>query len=185
MPHGKPNILVIWGDDIGISNLSCYSDGTHGLPHPQHRPDCRRRLSGSRTTTGSTVRTAGRAVIHLRVRIRVRTGLTRWGLPGRRGIGLRAEDPTIAYCCSRRTVMPQDSSERTTWATGTSITDDARLRRVLRQPLPPERRGRARTRGLPPAGGLPEFPPELRPPGACCTPGPTLTAPNASRTRDH
>ena len=22
---GKPNILVIWGDDIGISNLSCYS----------------------------------------------------------------------------------------------------------------------------------------------------------------
>ena len=25
MPEGKPNILVIWGDDIGISNLSCYS----------------------------------------------------------------------------------------------------------------------------------------------------------------
>jgi arylsulfatase A-like enzyme len=24
----KPNILVIWGDDIGISNLSCYSHGT-------------------------------------------------------------------------------------------------------------------------------------------------------------
>jgi arylsulfatase A-like enzyme len=23
----KPNILVIWGDDIGITNLSCYSDG--------------------------------------------------------------------------------------------------------------------------------------------------------------
>ena len=30
MPHGKPNILVIWGDDIGISNLSCYSDGLMG-----------------------------------------------------------------------------------------------------------------------------------------------------------
>jgi len=28
MPNGKPNILVIWGDDIGQSNLSCY---THGL----------------------------------------------------------------------------------------------------------------------------------------------------------
>jgi len=26
----KPNILVIWGDDIGISNLSCYSDGLMG-----------------------------------------------------------------------------------------------------------------------------------------------------------
>ena len=24
---GRPNILVIWGDDIDISNLSCYSDG--------------------------------------------------------------------------------------------------------------------------------------------------------------
>jgi arylsulfatase A-like enzyme len=24
---GRPNILVIWGDDIGISNLSCYNDG--------------------------------------------------------------------------------------------------------------------------------------------------------------
>ena len=27
---GKPNILVIWGDDIGISNLSCYSHGLMG-----------------------------------------------------------------------------------------------------------------------------------------------------------
>jgi arylsulfatase A-like enzyme len=24
---GRPNIVVIWGDDIGISNLSCDSDG--------------------------------------------------------------------------------------------------------------------------------------------------------------
>ena len=24
---GSPNLLVIWGDDIGISNLSCYSHG--------------------------------------------------------------------------------------------------------------------------------------------------------------
>jgi arylsulfatase A-like enzyme len=34
MPNGKPNILVIWGDDIGISNLSCYSDGVT----PRHAP---------------------------------------------------------------------------------------------------------------------------------------------------
>ena len=26
----RPNILVIWGDDIGITNLSCYSDGLMG-----------------------------------------------------------------------------------------------------------------------------------------------------------
>lgn len=34
MPNGKPNILVIWGDDIGISNLSCYSDGVMGYRTP-------------------------------------------------------------------------------------------------------------------------------------------------------
>jgi arylsulfatase A-like enzyme len=26
----KPNIVVIWGDDIGITNLSAYSDGLMG-----------------------------------------------------------------------------------------------------------------------------------------------------------
>jgi arylsulfatase len=26
----KPNILIIWGDDVGITNLSCYSDGLMG-----------------------------------------------------------------------------------------------------------------------------------------------------------
>ena len=25
MPQDRPNILVIWGDDIGITNLSCYT----------------------------------------------------------------------------------------------------------------------------------------------------------------
>ncbi|MDT5006869.1 MAG: hypothetical protein QOJ24_4045, partial [Mycobacterium sp.] len=30
MPDSQPNILVIWGDDIGISNLSCYSRGLMG-----------------------------------------------------------------------------------------------------------------------------------------------------------
>ena len=32
--NGKPNILVIWGDDIGITNLSCYSDGLMGYRTP-------------------------------------------------------------------------------------------------------------------------------------------------------
>jgi arylsulfatase len=40
MPNGKPNILVIWGDDIGISNLSAYSDGLMGY-RTQHRQDRR------------------------------------------------------------------------------------------------------------------------------------------------
>ena len=32
--NDRPNILVIWGDDIGISNLSCYSDGLMGYRTP-------------------------------------------------------------------------------------------------------------------------------------------------------
>jgi arylsulfatase A-like enzyme len=31
---GKPNIVVIWGDDIAITNLSCYSDGMMGYRTP-------------------------------------------------------------------------------------------------------------------------------------------------------
>jgi arylsulfatase A-like enzyme len=30
----QPNILVIWGDDIGITNLSCYSHGLMGYQTP-------------------------------------------------------------------------------------------------------------------------------------------------------
>src|SRR5690242_10146004 len=31
---GKPNILVIWGDDIGIANISAYSNGLMGYETP-------------------------------------------------------------------------------------------------------------------------------------------------------
>ena len=34
MAQDKPHILVIWGDDIGITNLSCYSDGLMGYRTP-------------------------------------------------------------------------------------------------------------------------------------------------------
>jgi arylsulfatase len=34
----QPNILIIWGDDIGWFNVSAYNLGCDGLPHSQHRP---------------------------------------------------------------------------------------------------------------------------------------------------
>jgi arylsulfatase len=34
MPNGKPNILIVFGDDIGVTNLSCYSDGIMGYETP-------------------------------------------------------------------------------------------------------------------------------------------------------
>ena len=35
----RPNILVIWGDDIGWYNISAYNLGVMGYRTPEHRPD--------------------------------------------------------------------------------------------------------------------------------------------------
>ena len=93
MPDGKPNILVIWGDDIGISNLSCYSDGLMGYRTPNID---RIAEEGVRFTDfyGEQSCTAGRAAF-ICGQNPVRTGLTKVGMPGA-AIGLQAEDPTIA-----------------------------------------------------------------------------------------
>jgi arylsulfatase len=93
MPQGQPNILVIWGDDIGISNLSCYSDGLMGYRTPNID---RIADEGVRFTDyyGEQSCTAGRAAF-ICGQNPVRTGLTKVGLPGA-DIGLKPEDPTIA-----------------------------------------------------------------------------------------
>jgi len=89
----KPNILIIWGDDIGQSNLSCYSDGVMGYRTPNID---RIAEEGVRFTDyyGEQSCTAGRAAF-ITGQNPYRTGLTKVGLPGA-DLGLRAEDPTIA-----------------------------------------------------------------------------------------
>jgi arylsulfatase A-like enzyme len=89
----RPNILIIWGDDIGISNLSCYSDGLMGYRTPNID---RIAEEGARFTDyyGEQSCTAGRAAF-ITGQNPYRTGLTKVGMPGA-DIGLRAEDPTIA-----------------------------------------------------------------------------------------
>ena len=93
MPQDKPNILVIWGDDIGISNLSCYSDGLMGYrtPHIDRIAD-----EGARFTDyyGEQSCTAGRAAF-ITGQNPIRTGLTKVGLPGAE-LGMQATTPTIA-----------------------------------------------------------------------------------------
>jgi arylsulfatase len=93
MPRGKPNILVLWGDDIGITNLSCYSDGLMGYRTPNID---RVANEGVRFTDyyGEQSCTAGRAAF-ITGQNPYRTGLTKVGMPGA-GLGLQAEDPTIA-----------------------------------------------------------------------------------------
>jgi arylsulfatase A-like enzyme len=93
MPNGKPNILVIWGDDIGISNLSAYSDGLMGYRTPNID---RIAEEGMRFTDsyGEQSCTAGRSSFITGQSV-LRTGLSKVGMPGA-DVGLRAEDPTIA-----------------------------------------------------------------------------------------
>lgn len=89
----KPNILIIWGDDIGISNLSTYSDGLMGYRTPNID---RIADEGVKFTDyyGEQSCTAGRAAF-ITGQNPYRTGLTKVGMPGAR-LGLQSEDPTIA-----------------------------------------------------------------------------------------
>jgi arylsulfatase A-like enzyme len=93
VPDGKPNILVIWGDDIGVSNLSCYSDGLMGYRTPNID---RIAEEGVRFTDyyGEQSCTAGRAAF-ITGQNPYRTGLTKVGMPGA-PIGYQQANPTIA-----------------------------------------------------------------------------------------
>lgn len=89
----KPNILVLWGDDIGVTNLSAYSHGMMGYKTPNID---RIANEGGMFTDyyAENSCTAGRAAF-ITGQHPVRTGLTKVGLPGV-DKGLRKEDPTIA-----------------------------------------------------------------------------------------
>jgi arylsulfatase A-like enzyme len=89
----RPNILVIWGDDIGITNLSCYSDGLMGYRTPNID---RIASEGMRFTDsyGEQSCTAGRSSFITGQSV-FRTGLSKVGFPGA-DVGLQADDPTIA-----------------------------------------------------------------------------------------
>jgi arylsulfatase A-like enzyme len=89
----KPNILVIWGDDIGITNLSCYSDGLMGYRTPNID---RLAKEGLRFTDsyGEQSCTAGRSAFITGQSV-YRTGLSKVGVPAA-AVGLQAEDPTIS-----------------------------------------------------------------------------------------
>ena len=93
MAATKPNILIIWGDDIGVSNLSCYSNGLMGYRTPNID---RIANEGMRFTDsyGEQSCTAGRASV-ITGQSGFRTGLSKVGVPGA-DVGLQPEDPTIA-----------------------------------------------------------------------------------------
>jgi arylsulfatase A-like enzyme len=89
----QPNILILWGDDIGIWNISHFSRGMMGY----RTPNIDRVANEGVTFTdfyGQQSCTAGRAAF-ITGQNPLRTGLTKVGMPGAT-VGLQAEDPTIA-----------------------------------------------------------------------------------------
>lgn len=89
----KPNILIIWGDDIGQFNISAYNMGMMGYKTPNID---RIAKEGALFTDwyGQQSCTAGRAAF-ITGQSPMRTGLTKVGLPGA-AEGMQKEDPTIA-----------------------------------------------------------------------------------------
>ena len=86
----KPNILILWGDDIGQSNLSVFTKGMMGY----RTPNIDRIANEGMLFTdyyGEQSCTAGRAAFMFGQRV-FRSGLSKVGMPGAT-LGARAEDP--------------------------------------------------------------------------------------------
>jgi arylsulfatase len=93
-PSGRrPNILVIWGDDIGISNLSCYSHGVMGYQTPNIDRIAKEGVMFT-DSYGEQSCTAGRSSFITGQSV-YRTGLSKVGIPGA-PIGMTDKAITIA-----------------------------------------------------------------------------------------
>ncbi len=91
----QPNILVIWGDDIGISNLSCYSHGLMGYQTPNIDRIAKEGMMFT-DSYGEQSCTAGRSSFITGQSV-YRTGLSKVGIPGA-PIGMNDKTVTIAAC---------------------------------------------------------------------------------------
>ena len=89
----KPNILVIWGDDIGITNISAYSRGLVGYKTPNIDRVAKEGMIFT-DYYGEQSCTAGRSSFIMGQSV-FRTGLSKVGLPGAEE-GMHPADPTIA-----------------------------------------------------------------------------------------
>jgi len=89
----KPNIVVIWGDDIGQSNISAYTNGMMGYQTPNIDRMANEGImftdfyADQSCTAGRSSFTTGQSVF--------RTGMSKVGMPGAKQ-GISAEDPSIA-----------------------------------------------------------------------------------------
>ena len=89
----RPNIVVIWGDDIGESNISAYNFGLMGYKTPNIDRLAKEGMMFTDMYADQSC-TAGRSSF-ITGQATIRTGLSKVGMPGA-AQGLKAEDVTIA-----------------------------------------------------------------------------------------
>lgn len=89
----KPNIVVIWGDDIGQSNVSAYTRGLMGYKTPNIDRIAKEGMMFTDYYAEQSC-TAGRAAFIMGQSV-FRSGLSKVGMPGA-DLGMQKEDPTIA-----------------------------------------------------------------------------------------
>ena len=108
----QPNILILWGDDIGTWNISHFSRGMMGYKTPNIDRVANEGVAFT-DFYGQQSCTAGRAAF-ICGQNPLRTGLTKVGMPGAT-VGLQPEDPTIAPKCvlKLRWATPPANSART------------------------------------------------------------------------
>ncbi|UCD74157.1 MAG: sulfatase-like hydrolase/transferase, partial [Phycisphaerales bacterium] len=95
----RPNILVVWGDDIGMTNISAYSHGIVGYETPNIDRLAREGMMFT-DYYGEQSCTAGRSSFITGQSV-FRTGLSKVGFPGAE-LGMHAADPTIAVLLKER-----------------------------------------------------------------------------------
>jgi len=95
----RPNIVIIWGDDIGQSNVSAYTRGLMGYQTPNIDKIASEGMLFTDYYAEQSC-TAGRASF-ITGQHGMRTELTKVGLPGAK-TGLQKEDPTIATLLQAR-----------------------------------------------------------------------------------
>ena len=176
MANKKPNILVMFGDDIGWFNISAYNHGLMGYKTPNIDRIAKEGVMFT-DAYGQQSCTAGRAAF-LTGQSPYRTGLTKVGLPGAKE-GLQKEDPDAGRAAQAARLHVRPVRQESPGRPGRASAHGPRLRRVLWQSLSPERRRGAGERRLSQGPGASR---RSLARAACCTVGRSRTAARRSRT---
>ena len=131
----RPNILVIFGDDIGQTNISAYSFGVVGYKTPNIDRIAREGMMFTDYYAENSC-TAGRSSF-ITGQTPKRTGFSKVGIPGA-PVGLQARDVTIAQALKPPRLRNRPIRQEPSGRPQRISTDGSRLRRVFRQSLSPE-----------------------------------------------